>query len=74
MSVCDLLQASMQAHNKAKPKGRTARPADWLDHLRTAATLRQEALEADPERASACWAEYGNHDAFMRFYGEKGLL
>ena len=74
MTVCDLLKASMQAHNLAKPRGRTSRPPGWLDSLREAARLRQEALRADPEQNEDCWLDYGNHEALMAFYADKDVL
>ena len=76
MTVRDLLEASMMAHNAAKAKslgkgkGSGPRPAGWRELIGEAARLRREALEADPDRRDMCWSDFGDHDRMTAFYSD----
>jgi hypothetical protein len=70
VTVRDLLTASMMAHNAAKPKGRQPRPSGWRELIQEASRLRQEALNADPDRRDLAWSDFGNHDKMTAFYSD----
>ena len=74
MTVKELLEASMKAHDKARSRGKAGRPPGWLDDMRDAARLRKAALELDPDRFDLCWSDYGKHDALMGFYRDVEVL
>lgn len=74
MTVRDLLEASMRAHNAAKPRAHGKRPTGWKESLGEACRLRVEALEMDPKMSDPCWSEFGRHEQMMGFYSDVGGL
>jgi len=80
MTVAELLAESMATHRRAQGT-RKGRPANWLEMLGHAASLRREAAAADPGFADAAWADearhtptgVNTHQVLMAFYESKGL-
>jgi len=77
VSIAELLSQSMAAHKSARPAGKNSvRPTDWKARLKTAADLRKQALEQDPERKDPAWSEEerhtttgrNTHEFLMAFY------
>lgn len=80
MTVAELLEASMAAHNRAKAL-RTGKRPDKVGArvaLLEARDRRRQALQADPEREDPAWAlEQGRtaagadtHESLMAFYAD----
>ena len=69
MTYSELLAMSLQIHNTLR--GNPKRPEGWLDSLREAARLRQEAVAANPEMTGPGWEK---HEQYMSFYRDKGVI